>query len=314
VADPVKVLYILGRGRSGSTILGNVVGAADGFFVGGELRELWDPVLMQGNPCACGLPLKECPVWSQVLDRLEDVDREAAVRWQHEIVREGRLLRLLRYRNDGSWPAFEAFAHITGRLYSAIRDVTGCTVLVDTSKRPSYGAFISKLDGIDARFVHLARDPRASAYSWQSRRYESVRGGEVKRRNAVDATLRWDLLNLGAETLLRSVSEGHGMRLRYEDFAAAPRTTVAGLMSFLGETDRELPFVDERTIRLSENHTIAGNPSRFQTGELVLHDKAEWRTQQDRASRWLATATALPFLRRYRYPIRPSRASRTLAE
>lgn len=304
MTQPVKVLYILGRGRSGSTILGNVLGAVDGFFVAGELRELWDPVLASGNTCACGRPLRECPVWSRVLERVGDIDLDGAIGRQHEVVRESRLIKLLRYRRDGTWPEVEEHARLTSRLYDAIREVTGSTVIVDTSKRPSYAAFVKLLDGIDVYYVHLARDPRASAHSWQSRRYESVRGGEVKRRNALDATLRWDLLNLGAETLLRRVHPSHRMQLRYEDFVAAPRSTVESIVEMAGGSSRSLPFTDERTVVLGENHTIAGNPSRFQTGELELHDRAEWRTEQDRASRWLATAAALPFLRRYGYRIR----------
>ena len=300
----MKVLYILGRGRSGSTILGNVLGEIDGFFAAGELRELWDPVVANGNACACGRPLRECPVWSQVLARLEDVDVLAASGWQREIVKESNLLRLLRTRDTATWPALDNYARLTSRLYAAVREVTGCDVLVDTSKRPSYAAFLTHVEGLEPYFIHLARDPRASAYSWQSRRYQSVRGDEVKRRNALDATLRWDLLNLEAEALLRRVPADHRMQLRYEDFATAPRATVASIRDLVHESGRDLPFTDERTVVLGENHTIAGNPSRFQTGELELRDKAEWRTKQDRWSRWLATATALPFLRRYGYGLR----------
>jgi hypothetical protein len=56
---------------------------------------------------------------------------------------------------------------------------------------------------------------------------------------------------------------------------------------------------------LGVNHTIAGNPSRFQTGRLVLRDTGEWRTQQRAFSRWVATAVAFPFLRRYGYCANP---------
>jgi hypothetical protein len=62
--------------------------------------------------------------------------------------------------------------------------------------------------------------------------------------------------------------------------------------------------VDERTVMLDANHTIAGNPSRFSSGRLELRDTGEWRTQQDRIARWLATAVAMPYLRRYGYSLR----------
>ena len=37
-----RVLYILGWGRSGSTVLGNILGEVDGFFCAGELHYLWE--------------------------------------------------------------------------------------------------------------------------------------------------------------------------------------------------------------------------------------------------------------------------------
>ncbi|MGH2806089.1 MAG: sulfotransferase [Actinomycetota bacterium] len=300
----MKVLYILGRGRSGSTILGNVIGAVPGFFSAGELRYLWDPVVIWQSPCGCGVPIAECAVWATILGRLDDVDLEQVVAWQHEIVRETNIYRLLDARGGRSWPALRRYAAVTERLYRTIVDVTGCDVIVDSSKRPSYAAFIRRLEDCDPYFIHLARDPRASAYSWLGRRYVSPHGGEVPRRNAIDSTLRWNLLNLGSETLLKRVAGERQMYLRYEDFVAAPLETVTDVCALVGESDRPLPFIDERTVMLDANHTIAGNPSRFSSGRLELRDTAEWRTQQDRVSRWLATVVALPYLRRYGYSMR----------
>ena len=41
MSDPVKVLFILGTTRCGSTILENVLGSAPGFFAAGEIHMLW---------------------------------------------------------------------------------------------------------------------------------------------------------------------------------------------------------------------------------------------------------------------------------
>ena len=301
----MKVLYILGRGRSGSTILANVLGEIDGFFSAGEVRELWDPIVTRSSPCACGATIAQCEVWGPVLERLSDVDVEQVAGWQHEIVRESNIRRLLACRDGCGWPALDGYARVMERVYGELHEVTGCSVIVDSSKRPSYAAFLEMLDGVEAYFVHLTRDPRASAYSWRARKYESVRGGEVKQRNAFDSTLRWNLLNVGAEMLLRQVPVNRRLRLRYEDFAAEPKPTIERIRDLVGESNRALPFTDDRTVVLGPNHTIAGNPSRFRTGELVVRDTGEWREEQSPASRWIATALALPFLRRYGYGMRP---------
>src|SRR3954466_11303605 len=63
-----RVLSIVGPGRSGTTILGNILGEVEGVTNAGELRWLWRRGLAERRPCGCGLPPAECPRWSVVLD------------------------------------------------------------------------------------------------------------------------------------------------------------------------------------------------------------------------------------------------------
>jgi hypothetical protein len=339
VAGPraaVKVLYVMGRGRSGSTILGNVLGEADGFFAAGEVRELFDPVLRRpGSKCACGEPVRECPVWSGVLAKLPDVDVAAVARWQHAVIRERRLYRLRR-RSHGDvgplasgsdaaddddvaedvataaadpWPELTSYARVMSHVYRCLAEQTGARVIVDTSKRPSYGMFLQHVAGCEPYYVQIVRDPRASAHSWKTRRYVGSSGDKVTRRGAADATLRWDLLNLGAEATLRSAPPERRLQLRFEDFAALPRDTVRRLTAFVGE-DAPSPFRDENTVDLGTNHTIAGNPSRQRIGEVVIREVDDWSARSSRLDRWLATVVALPLLHHYGYALRPWRRSR----
>jgi hypothetical protein len=307
---PVKILYVLGRGRSGSTIFANALGEIDGFFSAGEVRDLFDPILRRTDAtCACGEAIRTCPVWSKVLDRLPEHDVEEVARWQREVVRERSVPRLLRRRrwDETSWPALTSYARVMSHLYRALADVTGARVIVDSSKRPSYGLFLRHVAGCDPYYVHMVRDPRASASSWKNRSYVGVRGDTVTQRGALDATLRWNLLNLGAEATLRTAGPERRLQLRYEDFAAEPRATVQQVATFVGEGDVASPFTGDRTIQMGTNHTVAGNPSRQRLGEVVIRDTGDWREGSSRRDRWLATTVALPFLPRYRYPLRSSR-------
>jgi hypothetical protein len=308
---PVKILYVLGRGRSGSTIFANALGELDGFFSAGEVRDLFDPVLRRPDSmCACGEPVRDCPVWAKVLARLPEVDIDEVARWQHDVVRERRVYRLLRRRpGEGrhggqDWAALTAYARLMSQVYEALADVTGARVIVDASKRPSYGLFLQHVAGCEPYYVHIVRDPRASAYSWKSRRYVGSAGDTVAQRGAVDATLRWDVLNLGAEATLRSVPSERRIQIRYEDFAAEPRETVERIATFVGEGGGTTPFAGERTIELGTNHTIAGNPSRQRIGRIEIRDDEDWRVRSSRLDRWLATAVALPLLPRYGYRLR----------
>lgn len=300
----------MGRGRSGSTIFANVLGAHEGFFSAGEVRVLWDPIMLRSGRCGCGEPVAACPVWSAVAAELQHVDVAEAARLQGEVVRERNLPRLLGARKRrASWPALDRFTRLMEHVYAAISGVTGASVIVDSSKRPSYAAFLAGLGNLAPVYLLLARDPRASANSWKHRRHGSVHEGrEVTRRNVIDSTVRWDLLNLGAESVLRAVGPGRGLTLRYEDFVAAPRGAVGRTLDLVDEHPGESPFRGETIVELPPNHTLAGNPARFGAGPIELEDTGAWRSQLNRADQWLASAVALPFLRRYGYPLDPRRA------
>ncbi|MGH9058576.1 MAG: hypothetical protein ACRDZY_03535, partial [Acidimicrobiales bacterium] len=64
----VKVLYIAGWGRSGTTILDSVLAQLHGFCSVGELRWLWDRGLTEGWPCGCGAKVAVCEFWKQAVD------------------------------------------------------------------------------------------------------------------------------------------------------------------------------------------------------------------------------------------------------
>ena len=62
----MKTLDVLGSGRCGSTVLGNLLGEMDGFFSAGEVRFLWERA-HQGRLCGCRAPIESCEIWGQVL-------------------------------------------------------------------------------------------------------------------------------------------------------------------------------------------------------------------------------------------------------
>ncbi|MGB3634443.1 MAG: hypothetical protein WA982_10425, partial [Rubrobacteraceae bacterium] len=64
-----KVLYIVGLGRSGSTILSNSLGQIDGFFSAGEICYIWRQNFIENRLCGCGQPFDKCPVWTQVVKK-----------------------------------------------------------------------------------------------------------------------------------------------------------------------------------------------------------------------------------------------------
>ncbi|WP_158579941.1 sulfotransferase [Geodermatophilus marinus] len=308
-----KVLSIVGPGRSGTTILTSVLGQTEGFLNVGELRWLWRRGLLEGRACGCGAPsLQACPLWSRVIEKVSagrvatDLAAEIGGALEELAWRRHRL-RVIREATAGSsqWPALEQVRQVSEGLISAIAEVTGARVVVDSSKRAQDAAVIAGLDEVEHYVLHMVRDPAAVIHSWQ-RRDKTTHAADGARtmatRGFLPSMVRWSENCLGAEALHQRMPGGRWMFVRYEDFAAAPRATVARILSFLGE-DVPPPFVDEDTVVLDVNHTVAGNPNRFRVGPVQVRADDEWRRRMPHRQQLAVRALSWPLLLRYGYSL-----------
>lgn len=312
-ASNPKVLLFLGKGRSGSTVLDNVLGGVDGFFTAGELFLLWDALATGAYRCGCGELVPDCSLWRDVTDRVFDrrangpADVGEARALQHSVLRWRHLPRvLLGRRASRRMPeAFRQWADLTGSLYRAIAEVTGARVIVDASKVPMNPAAAGLVAGIEPYLLHLVRDPRAVVYSWKRKKEVGAREGdeEMPRFGALYTSLSWTVRNAAVEVLRKQVT-GPSHLVRYEDFAERPRDTVAEIVSYLEEDDAALPFVDARTAVVGGAHTVAGNPDRFDREEVTIREDVAWREALSVRDRRVTSLVAGPLLRRYRYPFR----------
>jgi Sulfotransferase family len=296
-----RVLYIAGWGRSGSTILDNVLGQVDGFFSAGELMFLWRRGLIEGRLCGCGVPVRECDVWTRVLRRAypAGADPRELLRLERQSART-RHLALHLARPTAGAPEYRARL---GALYAAVGAETGCRVIVDSSKSPSYGRVLATTEGLDVRVVHLVRDPRAVAYSWVRRklqRDDPRRVRSMRSHGAAASSLYWNLLNESTRLLWRD-DHGKHLLVRYEDFAARPQETVDEIVRFAGERPQALPWTAEGELELERTHTVSGNPSRFDHGTVALRADVEWQQKMTARDRRVVDAITLPFRRRYGY-------------
>jgi hypothetical protein len=155
--------------------------------------------------------------------------------------------------------------------------------------------------------IHLVRDPRAVAFSWQRKTatLEELQGDEslhFNNRGFLVAGLDWVLQNFSTDRLNRLDGHDHN-RLRYEDFVAQPAHTLQTLVgSAQGITAEKSSAID-----LPEVH-IFGNPSRFQQGRIEIRLDEEWREVMPRRAQTLVSAIASPLSHKYGYSLHPREA------
>lgn len=303
---PVKVLFIAGWGRSGTTVLDNVLGAHDGVFGTGELFHLWEWAFLDGRRCGCLAPQRECAVWRAILDSafgddLPDPAGIVALQRRSLAVRHTPALLAGRATSDVA-----RYTEILRRLYTGMADATGSRIVVDSSKRPPDAVLAGRVPGIEPYLLHMVRDPRAVGFSWQRHKafLDTDRREELHRHGLLMNAAHWLSWNAGAEIAASCYPQGRYRRLRYEDFTADPAGTVDRIFAMLGEPTPPGPFLDRHTVELPVNHTVAGNPGRHRTGPTRIAPDDAWICEQRRSVRLGTTALTLPMLGRYRYGVR----------
>ncbi|MDH3405064.1 MAG: sulfotransferase [Acidobacteriota bacterium] len=305
--DPVKVLFIGGFGRSGSTLLDNVLGQVEGFLSCGEISYLWDRGIEQDRLCSCKNAFSACPFWSRVVARAfagtAAPDPAPLVAARESLtpkrVAVAAMGGLAARDLDGGGALLDCLEPV----YRAIRDETGCRVIVDSSKAPGHGFLLRSSSAIDAYALHLVRDPRAVAYSWQKKMVYDPTGEEpmyMSRHSPLRSSRLWNTWNLATERVWRSLPERYE-RLRYEEFVGSPAASLRRIVDFVGERVEKLPVDASNRFEMGAIHALAGNPSRFEDGPIEIRSDDKWRRELPGWQRLLVRTLTLPLLLRYGY-------------
>ena len=281
-----RVVYITSRGHSGSTLLSLLLSGHSRVVSAGELKMLVTSD-SQRRLCSCHrLVADACPFWRQVQARV--------------VASVGVPLAQLVLTDRGD-PT--TFARHNAALFAAIAAVSGCDVIVDSSK--SLPRLLRLLEacqsgtgsGFELLPIHLHRGPFGSMNSARKR-------GEDLRTAAYNYTR---LFFLTRERLWGV----RALRVYYERLAADPRAEMARVMGWL-----DLPL-EARQFQWRDGmrRDIHGNDMRFDRSAEIRPD-CSWRHQLSLKQKLGVFAWTLPvrlrsswLFERTRDLIKPARQS-----
>lgn len=303
----VRVLYVGGWGRSGSTLLARMLGQLLPVCSAGELRDVWLRGPLEDRRCGCGEPFSKCEFWRAVGDEAfggwRNIDVSGLANMRQALDRPWHLpLLAARMSHAGYRRRLAIYTSALAHLYRALQRVSGATVVLDSSKIATYGLLLARTPGIDLRVVHLVRDSRGVVHSWQrAEARQDGRAGELMLRyGPVTGALRYDLYNTLARSM--TISRIPYLRVRYEDLVQHPREVIADIARHVDIAQRTAgESLQGGVVRLGEQHTLDGNPMRFQQGPVRLRHDERWRTEMSWRDRRMVTLLTAPWLRAYGY-------------
>jgi len=298
----IKVVFIVGYTRSGSTLLEQLLSMAPGTVAVGEMAYLWEQRVRNNSYCGCGSKWTNCSFWKNILGDLSSPD------FQKEKTRFGAFFRdLVRKRRPSDDEDYEHFVKEIESIYRSIHDQTGCSVIIDSSKKPFFGLAVSRTK-VSVTFVHLVRDGRGCAFSWKKAKARMELGKNafmpfMPQFPAYRSGLAWLWNNAQAEILRR---RSQNILLRYEDLVDHPSLEVNKILNQIG-----LPSIspDQNGIfHLPTSHGIWGNPDRWSSREAIKVTKDErWIRELSKPDFIVSTLISAPLLKWYGYRLSRSR-------
>ncbi len=306
----LRVLYVGGMPRSGSTLSDLLLHQLPGHVGVGELFYLWSNGLEHDGLCACGEPFSRCPFWTSVGARAyggwHTVDRAEVARLQASVDRTARIPLLLVPRPPARFARdLAAYVALLEPLYHAIAAESGATTVVDSSKRPSLAYVLRRIPGIDLRVAHVVRDPRGVAYSF-AKHVELPPGVdrdlEMPRSTTRKVSRRWVTVNAAVAALARVGVPL--VRIRYEDLVADPGRELTRVLALEGSpapSDVDLAFATGGAVTVPRTHLVAGGRIRLESGRMPLRLDEAWRDQMPAHARRLVELGTLPARLRYGY-------------
>ena len=287
--QPIKLIYIVGSGHSGSTLLDLLLGShscieSDGeIFTFSEFFSSMSDRPVERKLCTCGSNVEDCGYWQSVKKQLSPSDKsiDLEINTKHQ----------------------KDFEERNFKLISSILETSEKSVFCDSSKTFSRLKRFLKSTLFDVTIVHLVRDGRAVSFSKQKKAARKTGEPECwhKYQDVYFERLRsWKEFNLKIHRRLKS-NPGY-LCLKYEDFVANPRVKLTGILAKLNLQFEE-PQLDFWKVA---HHNLSGNRWRKQmnsgTPQSIQRD-TNYLTSMPQQQWWLSNLYAFSGLRKFGYSL-----------
>jgi hypothetical protein len=268
-----KIVYVVGCGRSGTTLLGFALGNSDRTL---DLGEVLDFVRFRGHPNGFGPETANYAFWDAVLRDVEKtlggIDFGRVAELQSLVDSHKSFLPLAVLGDSFRRQAVSEYRLFISALYDRIQSEGSADVLIDSSKYPSRLLHLLKVYPDDRiRVIHLIRNPVELARVME----KSV---QSKPRSFLEGMLYFFVINVFSRLVTRSLGPDRCLRLHYEDLVSQPEKTLKRIGdTFAVDT---APAVEKirRSEPLRRGYVFNGNRMRMQ--DLVVFRKSSGVTPQ----------------------------------
>lgn len=275
----INTVYLLGAGRSGTTLLATILNNHANIFTIGEMHQFLDYVL-DDKDCSCGENLSNCLFWSPILKELDLT-----------LIKNKDNVELSNSLEKHYLIPFYLLGKKIHLIYKKIIDMVFNTVntkvdkpwILDSSKYISRYLLFRKNKNINLKGIYLVRDVRGVINSF---------GKNVQTpKKPLSAIIYYSLINISAQWVC--FFDKRVLKIKYEDLVNNPDKTLHKIEAHLFKGSSKNLTISNETFTIP--HIIAGNRLRSQK-KLVIKKDMNWKENMSRGKQILYYFLTCPLM------------------
>jgi len=282
--NKVKLIYLLGAGRSGTTVMASLLNAHSDIQTAGEMHQFLEH-LAENKKCSCGEYLNFCQTWSKVLSDLQldldSIDSEMDIVLRAEQHRN--ILQLMFAKKSN-----EKYLNSQEKIFESVSNTCKNKYVLDSSKYIARYLLLKQSSKISIKGLYIVRDVRGVINSFNKKVQTP--------RRPISTILYYLLINFFAQIICWYDSDV--IKVRYEDFVKKPNIELQRIYNHIfkeGKIKAELPEV------FDVPHIIGGNRLKSNKQIKISADN-HWKTAITRTKQICYYILAFPimFINKYK--------------
>jgi hypothetical protein len=265
----INLIYITSNGRSGSTMLEEVLSNHQKIMTFGELQEVIHSYIPQGRPCSCGVNVHECNFWKPLKKKILNMKSLKKFRIHQGQGKVIRLKELIKIFFNFKVNLKDPYVKENYELFKTLDELNrNENYFIDSSKDPYRLHYLSSIKNLNIIAIHIFKNPKAYVYSLNKK-------GKKSFIRYLKSILRYNIEN----KIIRYVIKKNNLKqinIFYDNFCNDTEKEIKKIIinPYFNLNDKNENSILTSFKRSKTNkHAIAGNSMRKSFNEIQYDDK-----------------------------------------
>jgi len=269
-----NLIYLLGAGRSGTTLLATLLNNHEDIETLGEMHQFIEYVV-EDKDCSCGEKLSSCSTWN-LSPSLPGSDVKDQRLYCENKESHKNIPSLILSRKEN-----KRYNSIQERIFSSVSEHRKSKWYLDSSKYIARYLLLKKSKKLNIKGIYMVRDPRGVINSFSKKVQTSKR--------PLSAILYYNLINFFGELVSRTNKDI--LKIKYEDLVESPEQVLDEIYKHVfGSSKASVKMPEYSTMP----HIVGGN--RIKTKKKIhLSKDTDWHRNIPRARQVMYYYLCFPF-------------------